>query len=80
MLCKKCNRKIKELTELKIFFDIHNPGNMEIECKNNYGRLSIADTINFRKALHQSLDVSLDKIGTEIFVQKTSNLKKHKEA
>ena len=59
------------MTEIKIYFDIHNPNSMEIEVNNDYDRLSMADTINFREALHKVLDKSLDKIGTEIFIQKT---------
>ena len=71
MKCDKCRRKIGAPTELTIFFDIRNPSSMEIVCKNNYSRLSMADTLNFRRALHLALDKSLDKIATEIFVKKT---------
>jgi len=70
MKCETCKNKIENLTELTICFDICNPQNMTIKCKNNYKKLSMADTITFRKQVHTVLDECLDKTAIELFVQK----------
>lgn len=72
MKCKACGKKInKETTKIIMTFSISNPEDMDIKVENKYKKISMAMCINNRKQLHELLDKTLDKIGTEIFVQKT---------
>ena len=77
MKCKACNQETnKETTKIIMAFSISNPEEVDIKVENNYSRLSIEWCMRNNKQLHTLLDMALDKIATEIFIQRTEELKK----
>lgn len=64
--CKACGQKTgKETTKITLVFSISNPEEVEINVENKYKKLCAATVINNRKALHNLLDKTLDKISNE---------------
>lgn len=78
MRCEKCKKPLKNISEIKMVFNILDPSTMSISSKHKYKKLSMADTIHFRDALHQALDNTLDKISTSIFIDQVDKIKKVK--
>ena len=77
MKCKACNQETnKETTKIIMAFSISHPEEMDIQVENNYKRLSMEFCLRNKEQLHKLLDISLDKISTEIFIQRTKELKK----